>query len=73
MQNSFIWPIDRTLPGATTPSQSGPESNGNEEVLYIPQSSSIIRASASDWLSKGLTPLERCSQYILQLQPTGLS
>ena len=31
-----IWPIDRTLSGANTLSQSGPESNGNEEVLHIP-------------------------------------
>ena len=32
-----IWPIDRTLLGATTLGQSVPESNGNEGVLYIPQ------------------------------------
>ena len=38
---SSIWPIDRTLSGATTPSQSGPGSDGNEGVLRIPQSSSI--------------------------------
>ena len=37
-----IWPIDRTLRGATTPGQSGPESDGNEGVLCIPQSSSNI-------------------------------
>ena len=42
MSNSSIWPIDRTLSGATTPGQSGPESDGNEGVLRIPQSSSII-------------------------------
>ena len=29
-QFSSIWPIDRTLSGATTPSQSGPGSDGNE-------------------------------------------
>ena len=29
-QFSSILPIDRTLPGATTPGQSGPESDGNE-------------------------------------------
>ena len=29
---------------------SGPESDGNEGVLYIPQSSSITEASASDCL-----------------------
>ena len=30
-----------TLSGATTPGQSGPGSDGNKEVLHIPQSSSI--------------------------------
>ena len=39
MPNNSIWPPDKTLSGATTPGQSGPGSNGNEEVLYIPQSS----------------------------------
>ena len=32
---SSIWPIDRTLSGATTPGQSEPESDGNEGVLHI--------------------------------------
>ena len=36
---SSIWPIDRTLSGATTPGQSEPVCNGNKEVLRIPQSS----------------------------------
>ena len=36
---TFIWPIDWTLTGTTTPRQSGPESNDNEGVLHIPQSS----------------------------------
>ena len=34
-----MWPIDRTLSAATTLGQSGPESNTNEEVLHIPESS----------------------------------
>ena len=42
--------MDRTLSGATTPAHSGPESDGNEGVLYIPQSSSITEASLSDCL-----------------------
>ena len=33
IKDSFIWPIDRTLSGATTPSQSGSGSYGNEGVL----------------------------------------
>ena len=50
MWNSSIWPIDRTLSGATTLSQIGPYSNCNEEVLRIPQNSSITGASLSDCL-----------------------
>ena len=48
--NISIWPIDRTLPGATTPGESVPGSNDNEKVLCIPQSSSITGASPSDCL-----------------------
>ena len=50
MSNSSIWPKDRTLPVATTSGQSGPGSNGNEEVLCIPQCSSVTDASPSDCL-----------------------
>ena len=50
MQFDFIWPIDRTLSDATTPGQSGPGSDGNEEVLHIPQSSSITKTSLWDCL-----------------------
>ena len=50
MSNSSIWPIDRTLSGATTPGQSGPGSDVNEGVLYILQSSSITGTSPSDYL-----------------------
>ena len=49
-QSTFILSIDRTLSGATTPGQSGPGSDGNDGVLRIPQSSSITRASSSDYL-----------------------
>ena len=49
-QFSSIWPIDRTLSGATTQDQSGPRSDVNKEVLRIPQSSSISGASPSDCL-----------------------
>ena len=47
MSNSSIWLIDRTLSGATTPGQSGTWSNSNEEVLCVPQSSSITEVSRS--------------------------
>ena len=50
MQFSSIWPIDRTLSGATTLGQSGPGSYGNDRVLHIPQSSSITETSPSDCL-----------------------
>ena len=36
--------IDRTLSDTTTPGQSGPESDGNERVLRIPQSSCITES-----------------------------
>ena len=79
---SSIWPRDRTLSGAITPSQSGPVSNSNEGILHILQSSCIIGASLSDGLvsytghsllwGRGLTSLQRCSQCILQPQLSGL-
>ena len=33
--SSSIWPIDEIATGATTPGQSGPVSNSNEEVIHI--------------------------------------
>ena len=50
MYLSSIWPIDRILSGATTPDYSGPESDGNEGVLRIPQSYSITGTSPLDCL-----------------------
>ena len=44
-QFNSIWPIDRKLSGATTPSQCGLGTDRNEEVLRIPQSSRITGAS----------------------------
>ena len=44
---NFIWLINRALSGATPSGQSGPESDGNERVLYIPQSSGITWTSPS--------------------------
>ena len=69
-QFSSIWPIDRTLSGDTTPSQSGPGSDGNEGVLNIPQSSSITGDSPSDCLVtfrtlvKGVLPLYREAVHV---------
>ena len=42
--------MERALPSATTPGQSGPGSNSNDGVLRIPQSSSITGPSPSDCL-----------------------
>ena len=42
--------MDRTLSGANIPCQSGPESDSNERVLHIPQSSNHTRTSPSDCL-----------------------
>ena len=50
MQFNSIWPIDRTLSGATTPGQSGPGSDGNEGMLRIPQSSNLTGTSPWDCL-----------------------
>ena len=49
-QFSSIWPIDRTVSGATTPGQSGTGSNDNEGALPITQSSGITGTSPSDCL-----------------------
>ena len=47
-QFKSIWPLDRTLSGATTQGQSGPGSNGNKVVLSIAQS--IAEAAPLDCL-----------------------
>ena len=41
MQFSSIWPIDRTLWGATIPDQSEPGSDGNVDLLRIPKTSNL--------------------------------
>ena len=67
-----IWSIDRTLTGTTTLDQNGPESIGNEGVLYIPQSFRTGTSSLDDLVSYsghlfgGRTPLDRCSWSIQQ-------
>ena len=53
-QFSSIWHTDWTLSGATTLSKCGPRSDANEEVLRIPQSSSITEAWPSDYLESYL-------------------
>ena len=79
MQFSSIWLVYRALSGATTSGQSGPGSDGNKGALRILQSSSITGTSPSDYLvpypehsvlGGDFTPLQRCSQCILQPHPT---
>ena len=45
---SSIWPIDKVLSDAATPSQSGPGCDGNKGVHRIPQSSRITGTLPSD-------------------------
>ena len=45
------WPIDRTLPGVSTPGQREPESNVDEEVLRIPQISKAGGTSSDGLMS----------------------
>ena len=49
-QFNSIWPIDRTRSDPATLGQSGPGSDGNEEVIRISQSSSITETSLLDCL-----------------------
>ena len=42
MSSSSVWPIDRTLSGTTILAQSGPESNGNEDVFRIPKALALL-------------------------------
>ena len=75
-----IWPIDRTQSGATTPSQSGSRSNGNEGVFYILEISKAGASSSDCLMSYPGHSLERVGSYStteMQLvystaQPTGL-
>ena len=76
MSNRSIWHIVRTLSGATSPGRSGPRSDGIEEVLRIPQSSSITGVSPSDclvsnpgfWLRESYPSAEK--QLVYSTAPT---
>ena len=79
---NYIWAIDRTLTSTTIPAQSGLGSNGNEDILYIPQSSRTGASASHSLLSYpghtvavgwgDLNPLERFSRRSLQPHPFGL-
>ena len=67
-QFSSIWPIVRTLSGATTPGESGPGSDSNERILqhYWYITIRLFSVISRTLIGRGLTPQQRCSQYILQ-------
>ena len=71
-----IWPIDRTLSGATTPGRSGPGSYGNTPHFPNLQGWSLtirlLNVISWTFVGKGLTPRQICSRCILQPWPTGL-
>ena len=76
---SSIWPINRTLSGATIPGQRGLGSNSNERGT--PHSPNLQGCSlAIRWFNiissifvggRGLTPLQRCRWCILQPSQLG--
>ena len=49
--NRSIWPIDGTLKSIITPDQSGPGSNGNEEVLLTSQISKNGSSTSDNFIS----------------------
>ena len=60
MPNNSIWPIDRTLSGATTPGHSGPEKDAIEGVLCIAGASPSYRLMSYPGHSyEGILPLCR--------------
>ena len=70
----FVWFYGiSTLSGAGTAGQSKPESNDNEWVLCIPQSSSITRTSLSDCLESYPGLLLGMGYYILPLCKDAIS
>ena len=71
MSNSSIWPIDRTLSGATPMSQSGPVSGSNNGYSAFPKTPALLKPyhHIEDTRWESLTPLRRRSQCILQPQP----
>ena len=78
MQFSSICPIDRTLSGATTLDQRGPRSDTMKRYSVFPKAAALLEPHHQivqcdnqnvRW-GGGLTPQQRCSQYILRPQPT---
>ena len=79
MSNVSFWPIDRTFLGATTLGQSWPGSHGNEwstphflKLQYCWRLTIRLFVLPGHSLRGVITPLQRCSRYILQPQPSRL-
>ena len=78
IQFRSIWPIYRTLSGATTSSQNRLGNDGNKWILRIPQRHSITVASPSDCLvsypghslGESYSSVKMQSVYSIQSQPT---
>ena len=68
MSNSYIWPIDRAILGATTPGQGGPVSI----AVYIPPNSKIVLCHMQD-IRGGTYPSVETQSVYSTAQPTGLS
>ena len=61
MSNSSIWPIDKTLSGATTLGQSGAGSDVNEGIRLILKGSSITGKNTAKMQSVYSTAPGKCS------------
>ena len=72
--NNFLtepFALDGTLNGTTIPGQSGPRSNGNEEVVHTPQSSRIgALALDADVSYSGLFGMVGCLTPPKRMQST---
>ena len=74
MVKQFYLTIDRTISDSTTPNQSEPGRNGNEEGTPYSQSPRTEATTSDGFVSLrtlvggeiSLTPLPRCSRLILQ-------
>ena len=79
LQFSSIQPIDRALSSATISGLSGPGSNGNKGVLYIPPKPQyywnlairLFCVISRTHVVGGSTPLQRSNWCNVQLQVTG--
>ena len=65
---AFIFSFFLSLTDMTTPGQSGPRSDGNEEEIHIPHRSMRLSSVIQDTRWGSLTLLQGCTRCILQPQ-----